>query len=80
MGEFWNLRRQHNREEKINKCNPQNTRLTATSSREAAQMFVSVTSKWGLNREVGTEQGGAGCMLRVRTGPEVPEDNLRELT
>ena len=60
-GEFWNLRGQHNREEKINKCNPQNTRLTATSSREAAQMFVSVTSKWGLNREVGTEQGGAGC-------------------
>ena len=26
------------------------------------------------------EQGGLGCMLRVRTGPECPEDNLRELT
>ena len=24
-------------------------------------------------------QGVAGCMLRVRTGPECPEDNLREL-
>ena len=27
----------------------------------------------------GAGQGGAGCMLRVRTGPECPEDNLREL-
>ena len=27
----------------------------------------------------GARQGGAGCMLRVRTGPECPEDNLREL-
>ena len=29
---------------------------------------------------VGAEQGGMGCMLRVRTRPECPEDNLRELT
>ena len=28
----------------------------------------------------GAEQGGTGCMLRVRTRPEYPEDNLRELT
>ena len=25
------------------------------------------------------EQGGMGCMFRVRTRPECPEDNLREL-
>ena len=25
-------------------------------------------------------QGGTGCMLRVRTTPECPEDNLKELT
>ena len=29
---------------------------------------------------VGAEQGGMGCMSRVRTRPECPEDNLRELT
>ena len=27
---------------------------------------------------VGAEQGGVDCMLRVRTGPECPEDNLKE--
>ena len=27
----------------------------------------------------GAEQRGEGCMLRVRTGPECPGDNLREL-
>ena len=47
--EFWNLRGQHNREEK--KSNPQNTRLTTTLSREVAQMLVSVSSKGALNRE-----------------------------
>ena len=34
----------------------------------------SATSKWGLNRE------GRAALLRVGTGPECPEDNLRELT
>ena len=43
-------------------------------SREAVQMPVSATSKRGLNREVQT------ALLRVRTRPECPEDNLRELT
>ena len=42
-------------------------RLTATASREVAQTLRFATSKWGL-------------LLRVRTGPECPEDNLRELT
>ena len=31
-------------------------------------------------QQVGAEQGGAGCMLRGRTRPECPEDDLRELT
>ena len=45
----------------------------ATPSREVAQTLVSVTSKQGLNREV------QAALLRVRTGPECPEDNLKEL-
>ena len=36
-------------------------------------MLASTTSKWGLNREA------QAALLRVRTGPECPEDNLREL-
>ena len=48
--------------------------LTATFSREVAQMLASTTSKWGLNSEV------QAALLRVRTGPECPEDSLRELT
>ena len=46
----------------------------ATPSREAAQTLASATSKRGLNREART------ALLRVRTGPECPEGNLRELT
>ena len=41
---------------------------------EAAQTPVSAASKWGLGREV------LAALLRVRTGPECPEGNLRELT
>ena len=48
-------------------------RLNATPSGEVAQTLVSATS------ERGATQGGLGCMLRVRTRPECPEDNLREL-
>ena len=48
--------------------------LTATPSREVAQMLASATSKWRLNRKAWD------ALLRVRTGPECPEDNLRELT
>ena len=48
--------------------------LTTTPSREVAQMLSSTTRKQGLNREPGAP------LLRVRTGPECPEDNLRELT
>ena len=48
--------------------------LTATPSKEVAQTLASTTSKWGLNREA------QAALLRVRTGPECPEGNLRELT
>ena len=47
--------------------------LIATPSGEAAQMLASATSKRGLDREV------RAALLRVRTGPECPEGNLREL-
>ena len=52
-------------------------------SGEAAQTLASAISKlasgdwtgrWGLNREALTP------LLRVRTGPECPKGNLRELT
>ena len=49
-------------------------KLLLFSSREAAQMPASATSKWGLGREV------RAALLRVRTGPECPKGNLRELT
>ena len=45
----------------------------ATPSREAAQVLVSTTGKQGLGREV------RAALLRVRTGPECPEGNLKEL-
>ena len=47
--------------------------LTATPSREVAQMLASATSKWRLNRKAWD------ALLRVRTRPECPDDNLREL-
>ena len=47
--------------------------LTATPRREVAQMLASTTSKWGLNREA------QAALLWVRTRPECPKGNLREL-
>ena len=43
-------------------------------SGEAAQMPAFATSKWELSREA------QAALLRVRTSPECPEGNLRELT
>ena len=43
-------------------------------SGEATQTPAPATSKRGLGR------GAQAALLRVRTGPECPEDNLRELT
>ena len=45
-----------------------------TPTGEAAQMLASATSKRGLGREP------QAALLRVRTRPECPEGNLRELT
>ena len=45
-----------------------------TPSGEAAHTLASATSKRGLDREAWA------ALLRVRTGPECPEGNLRELT
>ena len=73
-GEFRNLRGQHNWEEKINKSNPQITHPITTPSGEVDQTLASATSKWGLDREAWA------ALLRVRTWPECPEDNLRVLT
>ena len=72
--EFWNLRGQHNQEEKKKKYPPQITHLTTTPRGEVAQTLPSATSKRGLNREA------RAALLRVRTRPECPEKNLRELT
>ena len=43
-------------------------------SGKAVQTPALVNSKWGLGREVWA------ALLRVRTGPECPEGNLKELT
>ena len=41
---------------------------------EAAQMSAFATTKQGLGREA------RAALLRVRTGPECPKANLKELT
>ena len=48
--------------------------LKATPSRKVLQTLTSATSKWRLN---GQERA---ALLRVRSGPEYPEGNRRELT
>ena len=45
------------------KENPQNTRLTTTTSGEVAQILTSATSEWGLGREA---QAGSS-VLRINT-------------
>ena len=45
-----------------------------STSGEAAQTPTPATSNWGLGREAWA------ALLRVRTGPECPKGNLRELT
>ena len=53
--------------------NPQIMCLTATPSGEVTQTLAPATSKRGLNKEA------RAALLREGTGPESPEDNLREL-
>ena len=78
-GEFWNLRGEHNWEGKTHTHTHTHTHteimhLTLTPSGEVAQMLTSAASKWGLDREA------RAALLMVRTGPECPEGNLRQLT
>ena len=47
--------------------------LTTTPNAEVAQTLASATSKQGLNREAWV------ALHRLRTKPECPEGNLREL-
>ena len=49
-------------------------RLTAAPSGEVAPMLTFALSKQGLNKEA------PAALFRVRTRPECPEGNLRELT
>ena len=62
------------RKKKQRKKKTQNICVTITPNGEVAQMLASATGKLGLNREAWA------ALLRVRTGPECPEGNLRELT
>ena len=70
-GEFWNLRGQRNWEEgkKKNTEYAPNPNFQWRSSPDAHIC----------HQQVGARQGDAGCMFGVRTEPECPEDNLREL-
>ena len=52
---------------------PQNMHLTTTTNGEAAQTLASASSEWRLGREA----WAALSILRMRTGLECPEDNLR---
>ena len=73
-GKFWNPTGQHNQEGKKKKPSPEIMHLTETPCGKVAQMLTSATSERGLKREV------QAALLKVRTGPECLEDNLRELT
>ena len=57
-------------------CPPQNRHLTATASGEVPQTLAFITSEQGLDAEARV----ASSLLRVRIGPECPEDNWKELT
>ena len=70
--EFWNLRRQHNLEEKEKKKNTEYAPNCNCQQRSSPNTCVH-------HQRAVAGQGGADCMLRVRTRPECPEDNLREL-
>ena len=71
-GEFWNLRGQHNQEEK--KKNP-----TEYVPNHNSQWRSSPDTRVH-HQQAGAGQGGMSCMLRVRTRPECSENNLSEFT
>ena len=67
--EFWNLRRQYNQEEKKPTEYAPNPNSQQGCSPDACDC----------HQQAGAGQGGSGSMLRERTRPEYPKDNLREL-
>ena len=68
-GEFWNLRGQHNWE---GKKNPTEYTSNHNCQRSSPEAHV-------CHQRAKAGQRGAGYMLSIRTRPECPEDNLREL-
>ena len=75
-GEFWNLRGQHNRE----KTNKQQQQQTPTDYAPKLNSHWRSSSDAPVRQKPqGAEQGDAGFMLRVRTVPKCPGDNLREI-
>ena len=76
-GEFWNLRGQHNQERKkqTNKQNP----TEYTPSHNCQQRSSPDARVQHQGAGLGREAQAASSVLRVRTWPECPEDNLREL-
>ena len=71
-GEFCNLRGQHNWEEKKKKNTTEYAPNHNCQQRSSPDAHL-------CHQQVGAGQGGTGCMLRIRTWPECPEDNLWEL-
>ena len=74
-GEFWNLRGQHNWEGKKKKQTKKPTEYVPNHNSQ----WRSSPDACIRHQRAGAGQGGDGCMLRVKTWPECPEDNLREL-
>ena len=72
-GEFWNLRGEHNWEGEEKKNHTEYVPNHNSQWRSSPDAHAR-------HQQIGAEQEGMGCMLRVRTRPECPEDNLRELT
>ena len=73
---LWNLRGQHNWEENTHTHTHTHTDYVPNhNSQQRSNPDARVRQQ-----QVGAEQGGADCMLRGRTRPECPEDDLRELT
>ena len=69
--EFWNLGGQQNQEGE--KKEPTDN-VPSCDFQQRGSLDTCVRQQW-----TGAGQGGAGCLLRVGTSPECPEDNLREL-
>ena len=72
-GEFWNLRAQHNWEENKNKKSTDYVPNCNSHQRSSPNVHV-------YHQRAGAGQGGGDCVFRVKTRPECPEGNLRDLT